>query len=84
MKYIVFGQIKAYTLFQMFQFVTEALEIYYTCRLLSIAHNRFDHFIAKKKGLNANAIPDDKIHKRKDSPFQFIVGSKSDPSVTCC
>ena len=31
---------------------------------------------------NAHAIPVDKIHKRDDSPFQFIVGSKSDPSVT--
>ena len=82
-KDIVFGRIKAYNLVQMFQFVTEALEIYYKRRLLSVAHNRFDHFIAKKyKGFNAHAIPVDKIHKRDDSPFQFIVGSKSDPSVT--
>ena len=82
-KDIVFGRIKAYNLVQMFQFVTEALEIYYKRRLLSVAHNHFDHFIAKKyKGFNAHAIPVDKIHKRDDSPFQFIVGSKSDPSVT--
>ena len=76
MKDIVFGRIKAYNLVQMFQYVTEALEIYYKRRLLSVAHNRFDHFIAKKyKGFNAHAIPADKIHKRDDSPFQFIVGS---------
>ena len=69
MKDIMFGRIKAYNLVQMFQFVTEALEIYYKRHLLSIAHNRFDHFIAKKyKGMNANAIPADKIHKRRTHP----------------
>ena len=59
-KEIVFGRIKAYNLIQMFQFVTEALELSYKRRLLSIAHNRFDHFIAVKyRGLNANAISED-------------------------
>lgn len=52
-KEIVFGWIKAYNVVQMFQFVTDALEMYYKRRLLSIAHNRFDHYIAVKyRGLH--------------------------------
>ena len=82
LKEIVFGRIKAYNLVQMFQFVTDAMELYYKRCLLSIAHNRFDHYIAVKyKGLNAAIIPANKINKQSDSQKLFVVASKTDPGV---
>ena len=82
LKEIVFGRIKAYNLVQMFQFVTDAMELYYKRRLLSIAHNRFDHYIAfKYRGLNAAVIPANKINKQGDSQSLFLVASKSDPEI---
>lgn len=81
-KEIVFGRIKAYNLVQMFQFVTDAMELYYKRRLLSIAHNRFDHYIAVKyRGLNAAVIPANKISKLGNSQRLFAVASKSDPEI---
>lgn len=81
-KEIVFGRVKAYNLVQMFQFVTDAMEVYYKRRLLSVAHNRFDHYIASKyKGLKATMIPANKIIKLDDSEVLFAVTSKSDPDV---
>ena len=47
-KEIIFGRVKAYNLVQMFQFVTDTMEVYYKRRLLSVAHNRFDHYIVSK------------------------------------
>ena len=82
LKEIVFGRIKAYNLIQMFQFVTDAMELYYKKRLLSIAHNRFDHCIAVKyKGLNAAIIPANKISKPNDSQRLFTVSSKIDSGI---
>ena len=82
LKEIVFGRIKAYNLIQMFQFVTDAMELYYKKHLLSIAHNRFDHYIAVKyKGLNAAINPANKISKQSDSQKLFVVASKADPGI---
>lgn len=41
LKEIVFGRVKAYNLLQMFDFVTTTMEIYYSTRLLDIAHSRY-------------------------------------------
>ena len=38
LKEIVFGRVKAYNLVQMFEFITVTMEMYYTNRLLDIAH----------------------------------------------
>jgi len=67
LKEIVFGRIKAYNLAQMFQFGTDAMELYHKRCLLSVAHNRFDHYIAVKyTELNAAVIPANKINKQGD------------------
>ena len=53
LKEIVFGRVKAYNLVDMFQFVVDKLEHYYQCRILSIAHCRFDQYIQVRfRGLN--------------------------------
>jgi len=58
LKEIVFSRVKAYNLVEMFQFVTEKLENYYQCKLLSVAHNRLDHYIqARFRGINAGKYP---------------------------
>ena len=81
-KELVFGRIKAYNMVQMFQFVTDAMELYYKRRLLSIAHNCFDHYIAVKyRGLNASVITANMINKLSESQRLFAVGSKSDPDI---
>ena len=41
LKEIVFGRVKAYNLIQMFSFITSTMEIYYSNRLLDIAHSRY-------------------------------------------
>ena len=41
LKEIVFGRVKAYNLIQMFHFITTTMEIYYSNRLLDIAHSRY-------------------------------------------
>ena len=45
---LVFSRVKAYNLVQMFNFVTECLELYYTRKILSVAHNRYEHYISLK------------------------------------
>ena len=42
LKDIVFHRVKAYNLIQVFEFIVVTFELYYTCRLLAIAHNRMD------------------------------------------
>ena len=55
LKELIFKRVKAYNLVQMFEFVTEALELYHQHKLLSVAHNHVDCFISiKYKGLNAS------------------------------
>ena len=39
----VFSRVKVYNLVQMFSFVTECLELYYSRKIISVAHNRFEH-----------------------------------------
>ena len=82
LKDIVFGQIKAYNIVQMFQFVIDAMELYYKRRLLSIAHNRFDHYIAVKyRGMNASVIIANMINKLSKSQRLFVVVSKFNPDI---
>ena len=39
---------------QLFEFMTVTFELYYECRLLAVAHNRMDGYIALQfKGLGA-------------------------------
>lgn len=49
---------------------------------MSVAHNRFDHYIASKyKGLKATMIPANKIIMQGDSEVLLIVTSKTDPDI---
>ena len=49
LKDIVFKRFKAYNLIQLFKFITVTFDIfYYKQRLLAIAHNRMDRYIAIK------------------------------------
>ena len=45
-KELIFNRVKAYNIIQMFTFVTECLGLYYTGKLLSVAHNRIDHYVS--------------------------------------
>ena len=57
LKDIVFRRIKAYNLIQVFDFITVTFESYYKARLLAIAHNRLDWYIALRfKGLVVNGF----------------------------
>lgn len=47
LKDLIFSRIKAYNHVQMFSFVTECLELYYTRKLLSAAHNRIDRYLSQ-------------------------------------
>ena len=83
LKELIFSRIKAYNLVQMFQFATEALELYHQRKLLSVAHNRVDHYISVKyRGLNASKIPKEHIQQLPNGANQFLVKSKSDLDTT--
>ena len=41
LKEMVFGRMKAYNLIQMFNFITDTMELYYKNRLLDMAHSRY-------------------------------------------
>ena len=61
----------------MFQFATEALELYHQRKLLSVAHNRVDHYISVKyRGLNASKIPKEHIEQLPNDADQFLVKLK--------
>jgi len=67
----------------MFQFVTEALELYHQRKLLSVTHNRVDHYISVKyRGLNASKIPKEYIEQLPNDEDQFLVKSQRDPDTT--
>ena len=76
LKDIVFQRIKAYNLVQVFEFITVTFEMYYERRLLAIAYNRMDRYIATRyKGLGASKITDENITKSDKSNFFYLVKS---------
>ncbi len=83
LKELIFSRIKAYNLVQMFEFATEALELYHQRKLLSVAHNRVDHYVSVKyRGLNASRIPKEHIEQLPNKEDQFFVKSSRDPDNT--
>ena len=74
LKDLVFSRVKAYNLVQMFSFVTECLELYYTRKILSVAHNRFDRHISLKfQGLKCSGISLAQIQKLDESNLTYLV-----------
>ena len=54
LKELIFSRVKAYNLIQMFFFVTEILETYYQKKLISLANNRVETYIALRyQGMNS-------------------------------
>ncbi|CAG8855579.1 962_t:CDS:1, partial [Gigaspora margarita] len=45
-KDVIFNRIQAFNIVQIFHFIVNTMDLYYTCKLLSVAHNRLDNFIA--------------------------------------
>ena len=61
-KKLIFSRVKAYNLIQMFSFVTEIMEIFYQKKLLSLANNRIQTYIALRfQGINAQRLDKDDI-----------------------
>ena len=46
LKELVFSRVKAYNLVQMFSFVTGVMDIYYNKKILSLANNRVETYVA--------------------------------------
>ena len=77
-KELVFHRVKAYNIVQMFSFITECLELYYTRKLLSFAHNRVDRYISLKyQGMNSTGIASDDI-QQLDKEKTFIVNRQTE------
>ena len=77
LKDIVFQRIRAYNLVQIFEFIAVTFEMYYERRLLAVAYNRMDRYIAiRYKGLGASKINDDDIIKADKTDFLYFVRSK--------
>ena len=81
LKDIVFKRVKAYNLVQLFEFMTVTFELYYERRLLAVAHNRMDRYIALRfKGLGASKVNLSEI-RESDSEGVYIVKSQSHHGV---
>ena len=62
LKELIFNRVKAYNHVQMFSFITECLELYYTRKLLSAAHNRIDRYVSLKfQGIKCATISQESI-----------------------
>ena len=73
LKYLVFSRVKAYNLVQMFSFVTEYLELYYSRKILSVAHNRFEHHISIKfQGVKCSGISHSQIEHLDEANCTYI------------
>ncbi|CAG8851158.1 24566_t:CDS:1, partial [Gigaspora margarita] len=44
----IFGRIQAYNIVQIFYFIINSMDLYYTRKLLAVAHNKLDNFIAHR------------------------------------
>ena len=82
LKDLVFSRVKAYNLVQMFSFVTECLELYYSRKILSVAHNRFDHHISLKfQGIKCSGISKSQIQQLDEANGTYLVNSQSERGV---
>ena len=82
LKDIVFRRIKAYNLIQVFDFITIIFESYYKARLLAIAHNRLDRYIALRfKGFGTERIKDSDIQPSPNDDKLYTVKSQVYPDA---
>ena len=82
LKDLVFSRVKAYNLVQMFSFVTDCLELYYSKKILSVAHNRFEHHISLKfQGIKCSGISENHIEKLDEVNGTYLVSSQTECGV---
>ena len=80
LKELVFNRIKAYNMVQMFHFVVYTMDNYYQRKLLSIANNRLETYVALRfKGINTKKIVKEDIQKGLDN--WYSVRSQSEQST---
>lgn len=62
LKELIFSRVKAYNIVQMFSFVTEVMDMYYQKKLLSLANNRKETYIALRfQGIKADKVAKEDI-----------------------
>ena len=67
LKELIFSRVKAYNMVQVFHFLSETLESYYSWKLLSISNNRLDTYIALRfQGLHAHKISRESIEETEN------------------
>ena len=84
-KDIIFDRLKAYNAIQMFNFVTKTMDMYYKRRLLALAGNRLDHFVALRftiSGMNADKAPLPHTIHATESEDVYTVESRTQKNQT--
>ena len=82
LKDLVFSRVKAYNVVQMFSFVTECLELYYTRKILSVAHNRYEHHVSLKfQGIKCSGISENQIQQLDEVSMTYLVNSQTECGV---
>ena len=82
LKELIFSRVKAYNLVQMFSFITECMEIYYSRKLLSVAHNRMDRYVSLKfQGVKSAGISAEQIVKLDIDACTYLVNSQTEREV---
>ena len=66
----------------MFSFVTECLELYYTRKILSVAHNRYEHHISLRfQGIKCSGIAKGHIQQLDEANSTYLVNSQTERGV---
>lgn len=82
LKELIFNRVKAYNHVQLFSFITECLELYYTRKLLSVAHNRIDRYISIKfQGIKSATISREHITQFDSEAGTYLVNSQTERGV---
>ena len=66
----------------MFSFVTEYLELYYTRKILSVAHNLYEHYISLKfQGIKCSGISVSQVQQLDEAKNTYLVSSQTECRV---
>ncbi len=76
LKELIFSRVKAYNLTQMLSFITEVMDMFYQKKLLSLANNRLETYMALRfQGLNAQKVAKRDI--KRDENGWYMVQSQT-------
>ena len=73
LKELIFSRVKAYNLVQMFSFITEIMEMFYQKKLLSLANNRIETYVALRfQGITSQKVAREDIKLAENGWYSVL------------